>query len=237
MDKSRYQLIPGLWLDYRRAVFLEPDAALAIADLHLGYNWAHRFNGQMLPLHAHNQLGQRISELLAAYPARKLILLGDILHQAVPVKAVEAEMTELLEAVSGRAELILVQGNHDRHLRKLPWAANWTLLPQYRSGRTVLVHGDSLTDLPAETDLVIMGHEHPAINLGDGVATSEKFPAFLTADHLLVLPAFSLWAAGTSYGSYEFMSPLARRTTFRKAIAILGNKVLPIPVRPLSSPV
>jgi uncharacterized protein len=230
VDKSRYELKPGLWLDYRRAAYLEQENALAISDLHLGYNWAHRFNGQMLPLHAHNQLGMRISELLQAYPARKLILLGDILHQAVPVKAVEAEMTELLDTVSEKAELILIQGNHDRELRKLPWASHWKLLPEYRADSTVLLHGDGLKELPKGADFVIMGHEHPAINLGDGVATSEKFPAFLTAAHLLILPAFSLWAAGTCYGSYEFMSPLARETTFRKAIAILGRKLLPVPL-------
>src|SRR5438105_3999820 len=99
MDKSRREVMPGVWLDCRRAVFLEKERALAVADLHLGYVWAHRFNGQMLPLHRADFPGERIGDLIKSYNPERVVLLGDILHQAVPIKAVEGIFSELLTEV------------------------------------------------------------------------------------------------------------------------------------------
>jgi len=67
-----------------------------------------------------------------------------------------------------------------------------------------------------------MGHEHPAISVGDGVTTSVKCPCFLISRRVIVLPAFSLWAAGGV--------EMALRERFDHAVAILGDKLLPIPL-------
>jgi metallophosphoesterase superfamily enzyme len=73
-----------------------------------------------------------------------------------------------------------------------------------------------------------MGHEHPAITIGDGVTTSQKCPCFLVSESVIILPAFSSWAAGTNIHAYEFMSETARAAKFTQAIAICGEKLLPI---------
>ena len=91
MDKSRLEIRPKVWLDYRRAIFLEEHSVLAVADLHLGYAWAHRFHGQMLPLGGGDQLRERLTELCAYYKPRQFAFLGDIVHQAVPVAEIVAE--------------------------------------------------------------------------------------------------------------------------------------------------
>jgi hypothetical protein len=43
-----------------------------------------------------------------------------------------------------------------------------------------------------------------------------------------LLPAFSLWAAGSDLRSYQFLSELAQKAHFTRAIAICGNKLLPV---------
>src|SRR6476469_1055836 len=96
MDRSRLEIIPGVWLDHRRAVFFEELQLLAVADLHLGYAWAHRYNGQMLPFGAGDRLTERLLDLCGFYRPQRLVVLGDIVHQTVPVSEVADELQTLL---------------------------------------------------------------------------------------------------------------------------------------------
>ena len=47
---------------------------------------------------------------------------------------------------------------------------------------------------------IILGHEHPAITVSGGVASHVKCPCFVAGTGVLVLPAFSRWAAGSESG-------------------------------------
>jgi DNA ligase-associated metallophosphoesterase len=225
MDKSRLEIRPKLWLDHRRAVFLEEESLLAVADLHLGYAWAHRFSGQMLPLHPGDSPIERLLDLCSLYQPRRIALLGDIVHRAVPVDAVVQDFRTLLRELSARASLQLVLGNHDRGLDSLAGQAV-PFHPLLRAGNYILLHGN---DGPPEPpgSFIIMGHEHPAISLGDGIKGA-KFPCFLLSDEVLILPAFSLYAAGSPAAQGSFMSPVARRTRFHQAVAICGSRLLPV---------
>jgi metallophosphoesterase superfamily enzyme len=78
--------------------------------------------------------------------------------------------------------------------------------------------------------LLIFGHEHPAMVIGDGVAHSARVPCFLTAPGALVLPAFSGWAAGSNVRHDEYLSPYTRAAAPKKAVAILAGKLLPMAV-------
>ncbi|RYY91444.1 MAG: hypothetical protein EOO11_22700, partial [Chitinophagaceae bacterium] len=79
------ELAPGIHLDVRRAVWLPETGTLAVSDLHLGYVWAHRHSGQMLPVSMAEETVPRLLELVTAYKPKELVLLGDIVHRAVPV--------------------------------------------------------------------------------------------------------------------------------------------------------
>jgi hypothetical protein len=237
MDKSRLKIEPGIWLDARRAIWFEELSILAVADLHIGYNWAHRHGGQMLPLHQPDDTVARLKSLCEFYKPAGLLLLGDIVHRALPLPQIEAELQRLFAELQGSTEsrptdskssvvgrdsveplrLRLILGNHDRFLEKLVSAP---LQTEYVRGPYVFVHGHQTTE---RAERVIMGHEHPAISVGDGVATSVKCPCFLISRKLIVLPAFSLWAAG------GVEMPLRQR--FEHAVAILGDKLLPIPLK------
>jgi DNA ligase-associated metallophosphoesterase len=229
MDKSRLEIMPNVWLDHRRAVYLEEQAVLAVADLHLGYAWAHRFNGQMLPFGGGDQLLERLSELCAFYKPRKFVFLGDIVHQAVPVTELINEFNAIIEGLSERCETKLVIGNHDKKLRSVLRDKAVELLPFVNVGKFLLLHGNSVPD-GSEEATVIMGHEHPAISLGDGIKGA-RFPCFMVSERVLILPAFSLWAAGSNARAHTFMSPIARGANFHQAVAICGGKLLPVKLK------
>lgn len=224
------EFLPGVVFDARRAIYLREERVLAVADLHLGYAWSHRMNGQMLPLAKDDTLG-RLAELLDYYKPAKLVLLGDIVHSAAPAPALIEELKALVAMAEGRTELVLLAGNHDRKLQEFLGKIGLAhpLIDEFRAGQNLLLHGDRKPSDKARR--YIIGHEHPAIAIGDGVTTSRKFPCFLISEDVLTLPSFSSWSAHTPYAACEFMSPLARGARFQTALAILGDRLLPAPLR------
>ncbi len=235
---AAHELRPGVWLDARRAVWLAREQTLGVADLHLGYAWAHRHAGQLLPLSAPETAVDRLLELVEEYQPREVAILGDIVHEAVPVAALDDEIRRLCADLVGRLKLRLLAGNHDRALAPLlkRCGLEVELLPWAEYGPHLLLHGDAagceaaakpMESVRAHGGCAVIGHEHPAIRIGDGVA-SVKCPCFLVAPDLVVLPAFSDWAAGANVRTGEFLSPLAQEARFGVAYAILANKLLAV---------
>ena len=237
---STATLANGLVLDARRGVFLRASRTLAVADLHLGYAWAKRTRGALLPV-TDDDTTQRLAELQRTYRPQRLVVLGDIVHEALALPALEKLLREFCDRLGRTSELIFCFGNHDRHLEKRvrDWQLPVTCQRQLTLDGHELLHGDML---PCATDAEvftlssapavsrIIGHEHPAITLGDGVATRVKCPAFLVANDLLVLPAFSSWAAGCEFGRQPFLGPLARAAKFHTAFACVGPRLLRLPL-------
>jgi uncharacterized protein len=159
-----------------------------------------------------------------------LIFVGDVVHQALPVAAIRDELLSICEQFEKSCDLVLLLGNHDRKLKELIGASESRLARSFLQEGTLFLHGDAKVPDSSTAALTVIGHEHPAVSLGDGITSAAKFPCFLVSQKLIVLPAFSTWVAGTSYGSYPFMSELARNAQFEKAVAIMGNKLLPIPL-------
>jgi hypothetical protein len=235
VTRSRLQLLPGVLLDARRAVYLENESVLAVADLHLGYAWAHRSRGQLMPLSVPDDTAEQLEILLDEYRPRTLAILGDIVHEAVPIVEFRRGLHEFLDRMEQRTELRLIAGNHDRWLSR---EITQPLVRDYQAGPHRLIHGDGFSEtaameLMAEVrtggGLVLMGHEHPAIGISDGVAHFARVPCFLTSAGLLVLPAFSKWAAGCDFRRGEFLSPFPEMVEAASPVAILAGKLLRMP--------
>lgn len=234
MDRSRHEVAPGIWLDARRALWLEEARVLAVADLHLGYAWAHRHTGQLMPITVPDDTVDRLSALQRDYRAEQIVLLGDIVHRAVPIAPIKDELVRLLSCFADNVRLTLVMGNHDRDLERLIGGSN-RFTHHLKIQNCIFLHGDRDSTVVAAEVIrsaeqqghwIIMGHEHPSVTLGDGVATWEKYPCFLICDRLIVLPAFSPWAAGN--GRDEYMSPLLEDKVVQSKIAILGDRLVPV---------
>lgn len=237
MNRAKFELLPGVILDARRAVYLADEKLLAIADLHLGYAWAHRHRGQLMPLATPDDSAERLKLLLDEYQPAAVAILGDIVHDTVPVAEFRESVRAFLAMVEERALLRLVAGNHDRALNR---EIAQPLIRDLQVGPHRLIHGDSHSAEAAQTildqsgragGLLIMGHEHPAIGISDRVAHFVKVPCFLCAKGLLVLPAFSSWAAGCDVRRGTFLSEFPILAGPDKAVAILAGKLLPVRLR------
>jgi putative SbcD/Mre11-related phosphoesterase len=238
---ASYELQSGVCLDARHALWLARERALVLADLHLGYVWAQRHAGLLLPLSAPDDTIGRLENLLKSYRPRAVVLLGDIVHRATRIPEVRRELGCLKTALQEVETVSWVAGNHDRALGALLASSgiDCELQRQIVLGPHLLLHGDAEPGYEewqawaaqrGAGGLIIMGHEHPAIRLGDGLVTA-KCPCFLAGPRVLILPAFSGWAAGVSIHQGQFMSGLAAAADFDRAVAIVAGKLLPVPVR------
>lgn len=234
------EIAPGIVLDACRAAWLEAERVLIVADLHLGYAWAQRSAGNLVPLSRHVDALDRLSELMDAYSPARIVLLGDIVHDAVDVEPLTGELRRLRDDLGGRSEVILVAGNHDRRLQRMLDAKRiaLTLVREFQIGPHRLVHGDGVELHQAKAELatasgrggfVFCGHEHPAITLSDRVASYAKCPCFVEGDGLLMLPAFSEWAGGSNLRNGNFLSRYLEAAHVRSVTAIVAEKLLTIP--------
>ena len=241
MDRTRLEVQSGVWLEAAGALWLARERLLVVADLHLGYAWAHRAEGNLLPLSRPEDTSERLLTLVERYAPEEIVLLGDIVHRAVPIAPVQDELRVLCARLGACATLRLVAGNHDRELAPLLRACELKLeiSREWRVGQHLLVHGDRdeesaerhLAAARATGGLIVLGHEHPAVSLSDGVATRAKCPCFLVSGDVIVLPAFTAWAAGSEIRRGRFLSPYARLTVFDRAIASVNGKLLPVSLR------
>ncbi len=195
----------------------------------------------MLPLSAPDDTIDRLAALVLEYEPLQLVLLGDIVHRAVPVPALRAELEAMVARLAG-VTLRWIAGNHDRDLQTLlrnAGLAGIRLEPEVAIGPHLLLHGEEKESAAAGRirarleeagGWLIMGHEHPAISLHDRIATSVKCPCFLSGPNILVLPAFSRWSAGSNIRGPGFLSAFAREAVFTHAHAILSGRLLSIPL-------
>ena len=175
-------------LDGRLALFHEGERWLAIADLHFGYELSRRAAGWMLPFWGMDSIAERLFELLNDYRPKRLIILGDLVHD----RAATAEARRLLERARAVCDLLVIGGNHDRQL-----GGSFELLDSWRSGEFHFHHGHCAVK---ESRLIqIIGHYHPAGTIRDGAGLHLKLPAFVQQGRCWILPAFSPWASGTPW--------------------------------------
>lgn len=170
-----------------RALFWERTATLLAADLHWGKDAAFRAGSIPVPGGSLTDDLVRLDKALAQQPTQRLILLGDLLH------ARESLAPEVIETVTqwretwADVEMILVRGNHDRHVRALPIAWHMTEIhDQLIEAPFVLRH------TPAESELgyVLAGHLHPAVELRGKGRQILRVPCFWFGAKTGLLPAF-----------------------------------------------
>jgi uncharacterized protein len=188
-------------------------STVLIADLHLGKGDAFRRAGLALPSGGTAGDLARLGELVARTGARRLVVLGDMLHGAVRDAPWVAQWHAWRAAQAG-LRIDVVAGNHDRALRQ--------------AALGIEVHEDGLRHGPfvfrhlprAEPGAYAWaGHLHPVVALP---GLRGRLPAFAVGPEVGVLPAFSAFTGGVY---------LARDSTVR-LYACAGDGIVALPTRP-----
>ena len=192
-------------------LYLSEHKVLIICDVHVGYEDSLVNTGLLLPAMQAKDIKDRLAYLFAKVPVDTLVINGDFKHQFGRSSRQEwKESIDILEfATSKVKKVILVQGNHDPAIHPIARRVNCEVVQEFCAGNILVTHGD---EVPARlADVIIMGHEHPAIVLRDK-AKSEKYKCFLKGKFmrkvLIVQPSFHVLTQGTNVLTEKLLSPL-----------------------------
>ncbi len=227
------ELIDGLPIAFIRSI-----NALAVADLHLGYEGVMAKKGVLLPKVNLKKITEMLDAAITKTKATKIIVDGDIKNEFSTVD--EEEFNELYDFINyakgKKVELILIKGNHDNFVERYKEPFKLAVYRQEaKMNGYLFFHGE---ELPRELDgvkMLIMGHEHPAIGVYNDAGTKEKLACFLYGKYkrvpLLVLPAMNYYAAGTDINLQpkgELLSPIFEHANVDSmdAIAIGYNSTI-----------
>lgn len=206
---------PAVWVPDRDLV--------VVTDLHLGKGATFRSRGIALPSGDSEADLLRLSALLGATAARRLVILGDLFH------AREGRSPELHATMAdwrGRhpgLEVLLVRGNHDRAAGDPPAELDVECRTgPVEEGGLVFRHEPSAGGDPSADGYALVGHLHPAVRLRGVGRERLRLPCFQVGTREAVLPAFGRFT-GTA-----MVTPAPRDRIF-----VVGDGgVVEVPVRP-----
>jgi uncharacterized protein len=219
---------PGVVITAHPALWLPDEQLVAVADLHLGYEASLGRRGAYLPGGKAASSRDRLLALLDELQPTRLLLLGDLKHSTRGADANEqAEVRAVLAALTARVEVLLLRGNHDKGLERI---AAVPMADTYEAGGWTFAHGDKFID----AERVIVGHEHPAFTVADGVGAGFRAPCFLVGTISIVLPAWNRYAAGSDVLRVPpggFLSPYTRCEE-QRCYAVEGGRLFVVSVLP-----
>lgn len=208
---------------------------LIISDIHIGYEESLNKKGILIPRTQFKDIIQSLDllfEKLKGKQINKIIINGDLKHEFGKISETEWSHTlRLLDYLSKKCnKIILIKGNHDTILGPIAKKRNVTITDYEIIKDKLIIHGDKI---PEESTLkniktIIIGHEHPAINLKGGPRV-EKYKCFLKGKYkkhtLIVQPSFTPVTEGTDVLKEKLLSPFLNQNLDNFNVFIIGDKV------------
>ncbi|MFQ6051019.1 MAG: metallophosphoesterase [Candidatus Hydrothermarchaeota archaeon] len=155
---------------------------LVIADIHLGIEHEFRMGGLKIKSQT-EELKNKIIDLINDFKIERLILLGDIKHNIPTIPKQEIrEIPSFLEALTSFTKVEILPGNHDGGIDKLTPPG-----VEIRDRRGIMIdekigllHGQTWPKPELfESEILIIGHNHPKIKFKDELGGSSKEPAWI----------------------------------------------------------
>lgn len=176
-----------------RVMYWPAQQILFAADVHVGKEQVFARHGIAIPGGISESTLQQLFFLAKESCAKRLIVLGDFMHN-IPT-ASESWLGELSLLLDQHPDLCVevVAGNHDRKAGRLLTDKR---LVWYSSSLTIA--GLVLHHEPCEESqgYVLCGHLHPAYRLGSKRRAGVRAPVFWFREHYAVLPAFGEFTGG-----------------------------------------
>ena len=200
------EALPGVYVTRDYALWLPGVRALAISDLHLGYEGAMQEAGVAIPRRQKRVMLERLGRLLDRHQPETVIVNGDFKHEfSRNLEEEWKDVQDVLDFLHARTSPVLVRGNHDNYLMQILSKKGLELKRKYTCGGFTFVHGH---DDPGVSGPIVLGHEHPAVKLRDDLGAVISLPAFAVHPDVILLPAFSPLALGVDVTERPKMSPL-----------------------------
>jgi DNA ligase-associated metallophosphoesterase len=160
---------------------------LFVADVHLGKGATFRAGGVPLPRGSTAADLARLTRMLEATGAHRLVVLGDFLHaRAGRVAALDGAFVAWREH-HAHLDVTLVRGNHDAHAGDPP--AHWRIQCVDHALALPPFLGCHHPGAPP-TGYALCGHLHPGVTLQASAGPPARLPCFVLGERRAILPAF-----------------------------------------------
>ena len=210
--------------------------AVLISDLHLGME-SSLFERGVRASDVSEKLVKKTLDMLKEAEKKKLIIVGDVKEKVV---GVPWEVKEYFEEVRGHAEVIVVKGNHDGGIERIP-GIEVIGAEGFVYRKLGIFHGHAW---PGEDVMkcrnVLMGHNHPQVKLAgewepawvemkpEKKNIEKKYPEYNRRMRLILMPSFNP-LLGTNIVKTEGIGPVLRNKLFKLNTAIVytlgGTKI------------
>ena len=211
-----------------KAIWLRKERVLVIGDLHLGYEESLSEKGTAVPRETFKEMLSEIRDLLKLKP-KEVIILGDLKHEFGKILKQEwNDVLELTRLIKKSSALVVLKGNHDKIIGPILEKEKIPLVDEYFMGGVCFLHGNKIPESKKfkKSKIILIGHEHPAIELSDGVK-KEKYKCFLLgkyrAKKLIVLPSF-FSILGADILREKFLSPFLQQSVDNFAVFVVQDK-------------
>ena len=183
--------------DLSGALVWPGESTLIVADMHLEKGSAHAARGQMLPPYDTRETLQRLAGVIDRYEPRRVVLLGDSLHDRGGVARLGEQDRQILSILQEGRDWIWVTGNHDP---EISGSLGGTVVDSLLMGGITFQHQPTTGGITHE----IAGHLHPAARLSVYGHTVRR-PCFVGNGRRLILPAFGAFTGGLNIldGTFE----------------------------------
>lgn len=213
MDASRLDIeLAGerLVLLGERAIWWPARQSLLVADVHLGKEETFRQQGVPLPRGGLDETLDRLTACVESTDAERLIVLGDLVHARSGLTGeVVADVGEWMEGLG--AELVLVRGNHDRHLTDATTSWQMEVVDGVLVDAPFVFAHEPVED---KRGYVLCGHLHPTVRLRAGGDTL-RLACFCFDERVGMLPAFTPFSNGL----------VQKKATGRRLYAVADGEV------------
>jgi DNA ligase-associated metallophosphoesterase len=175
------------------ALFWPEEATLIVADLHLekGSSFARRGTPQFVPPYDTRATIDRLEGLLRLHRPRRVICLGDSVHDGGAAERMDCEDARRIGAMTASCDWIWIAGNHDP---EPPAGWGGGVLREVAIGDVILRH-QARGAAPETGAYEISGHFHPTAAVATRAARVSG-RCFASDGRRLLLPAFGAYAGG-----------------------------------------
>ncbi len=210
-------------------LFIKKTKSLIIGDMHIGSGEAFEESGLLIPVYSFKDIIERLTKIIDKTKPKEIILCGDLKHEFGRISNQEwREILQLIDYLKEKADLVVIKGNHDAILEPVVKKRGIKLVDFYKIDDITLLHGDKVILNALDCKIIIMGHEHPAVTIKDGVK-KEKYKCFLKGKWndkiLIVLPSFNLLNEGSDVTGEKMLSPFLNQDLGNFEVYVVGEKI------------
>jgi len=198
------------------ALYLPKKKILVIGDIHIGYEEMLNKEGVLVPRFQFKDLLKRLGSILENTNPKTVVLMGDLKHEFGTISEQEwRETLKFLDFLTDKGiKVILIKGNHDTILGPIAKKRDVEIVDDYIVDDIAFMHGDKIRKTDKNIKTIVIGHEHPALSIRDGLRV-ETFKCFLLGKYekknLIVMPSFFLMTEGTDILKERLLSPFLKQ--------------------------